>query len=146
MYNKPEATFMKRRNWSADEKLAIVLEGIKEKRLVAEICQEHQISQSLFYRWRDKFFEGGKNALTNNFKDNNVHEIEIDKLQKIIGKQTIQIEILKKRPSYSGQNNGSRDIKTKWLYYYRCLSYPGIFTKRLLCFTNPETSAGRKGH
>jgi len=40
MYNKPEATFMKRRNWSADEKLAIVLEGIKEKRLVAEICQE----------------------------------------------------------------------------------------------------------
>jgi len=102
MYNKPEATFMKRRNWTADEKLAIVLEGIKEKRLVAEICQEHQISQSLFYRWRDKFFEGGKNALTNNFKDNNVHEIEIDKLQKIIGKQTIQIEILKKTAELFG--------------------------------------------
>lgn len=93
---------MKRRNWSADEKLAIVLEGIKEKRLVAEICQEHQISQSLFYRWRDKFFEGGKKALTNNFQDNNVHEIEIDKLQKIIGKQTIQIEILKKTAELFG--------------------------------------------
>jgi len=93
---------MKRRNWSADEKLAIVLEGIKEKRLVAEICQEHQISQSLFYRWRDKFFEGGKKALINNFKDNNVHEIEIDKLQKIIGKQTIQIEILKKTAELFG--------------------------------------------
>lgn len=93
---------MKRRNWPADEKLAIVLEGIKEKRSVAEICQEHQISQSLFYRWRDKFLEGGKNALTNNYNNNNRHEVEIDKLQKIIGKQTIQIEILKKTAELFG--------------------------------------------
>ena len=107
---------MKRRNWSADEKLAIVLEGIKEKRPVAEICREHQISQGLFYRWRDKFFEGGKKALTNSFRDDNVYDAEVEKLQKIIGKQTVQIEILKKRPSCSGQNNGRGNIKAKWLY------------------------------
>lgn len=93
---------MKRRNWTADEKLAIVLAGIKEKRSVSEICQEHQISQGLYYRWRDKFLDGGKKALTNNFKDTNVYDIEIDKLQKIIGKQTIQIEILKKTAELFG--------------------------------------------
>ena len=93
---------MKRRNWSADEKLAIVLECIKEKRSVSEICQEHQISQGLFYRWRDKFLEGGKNALSNNYNDRNAHEAEVDKLQKIIGKQTIQIEILKKTAELFG--------------------------------------------
>ncbi len=93
---------MKRRNWSADEKLAIVLEGIKEKRSVSEICQEHQISQGLYYRWRDKFLDGGKKALTNNYKDTNTYDTEIDKLQKLIGKQTIQIEILKKTAELFG--------------------------------------------
>ena len=41
---------MKRRQFSVEEKLAIVLEGIKGKKSVADICREHQISQSLFYR------------------------------------------------------------------------------------------------
>jgi transposase-like protein len=87
---------MKRRNWSAEEKLIIILEGIKENRPIADICREHQISQGLFYNWRDKFLEGGKRALTNYLKDDNAYAAEIDNLQKIIGKQTIQIEILKK--------------------------------------------------
>ena len=87
---------MQRRNWSVDEKLAIVLEGLKEKKAVAEICQEHQISQSLYYRWRDKFLEAGKKGLTNGFGDDKLSKLEIERLQKIIGKQTIQIELLKK--------------------------------------------------
>ena len=34
---------MKQRKWSAEEKFAIVLEGLKGKRAVADICREHQI-------------------------------------------------------------------------------------------------------
>jgi transposase len=41
---------MKQRQWAADEKLAIVMEGLKEKRSVSEICREHKISQTLYYR------------------------------------------------------------------------------------------------
>jgi len=51
---------MKQRKWTVEEKLAIVLEGLKEKRSVAEICREHKISQTLYYRWRDRFLESGK--------------------------------------------------------------------------------------
>jgi hypothetical protein len=29
------------------------MEGLKEKRSVADICREHTISQTLYYRWRD---------------------------------------------------------------------------------------------
>jgi len=94
---------MKRRNWLVDEKLAIVLEGIKEKRSVSDVCREHQISQTLYYRWRDKFLEGGKKALVNGAGDDNVYKAEIEKLQKIIGKQTIQIEILKKTEELFGR-------------------------------------------
>lgn len=47
---------MKRRKWSASEKAHIVLEGLKG-RPVAEICNIHQISQSMYYAWRDKFHD-----------------------------------------------------------------------------------------
>ncbi len=56
---------MKKGNWTVEEKSAIVLEGLKEKRPVAEICREHQINQTLYYRWRDKFLEAGKKGLVN---------------------------------------------------------------------------------
>ncbi len=87
---------MKQRTWTAEEKWGIVLEGIKGNRSVAEICREHQISQTLYYRWRDKFLEGGKKALTNGASDEKAYRAEIERLQKIIGRQAIQIDILKK--------------------------------------------------
>jgi transposase-like protein len=45
---------MQRRKWDAPTKAMIVLEGLKGKP-VAEICTEHQISQSQYYQWRDQF-------------------------------------------------------------------------------------------
>jgi transposase-like protein len=45
---------MQRRKWDAKTKALIVREGLKG-RAVAEICPEHQISQSLYYQWRDQF-------------------------------------------------------------------------------------------
>lgn len=93
---------MRQRRWTADEKLAIVVEGLKERRSVADICREHKISQTLYYRWRDKFLEGGKRGLVNGAGDDNVYKAEIEKLQKIIGKQAIQIEILKKTEELFG--------------------------------------------
>lgn len=94
---------MKLRKWSADEKLAIVMEGLKERRSVADICREHKISQTLYYRWRDKFLEAGKRGLVNGGSDENGYKAEIEKLQKIIGKQAIQIEILKKAEELFGK-------------------------------------------
>ena len=87
---------MKRRNWSSDEKLAIVITGIRGEKTVSEICREYQISQSVYYKWRDKFLEGGTKALNGSIAVNNGHNAEIERLQKIIGKQTIQIDVLKK--------------------------------------------------
>lgn len=88
---------MKLRKWTAEEKMAIVLEGLRAQRSVAEICREHGISQTVFYRWRDRFLEGGQKALTNGAGDEvTVLRVEAEKLQRIIGRQTIAIEALKK--------------------------------------------------
>ena len=45
---------MQRRQWDAKTKARIVLQGL-QGRPVAEICNEHQISPSLYYQWRDQF-------------------------------------------------------------------------------------------
>jgi len=88
---------MKLRKWTSEEKMAIVLEGIKRQKSIAEICWEHQISQNLFYRWRDRFLEAGQQGLGSGIPNEaKALQAEIEKLQKIIGRQTIAIESLKK--------------------------------------------------
>ena len=60
---------MKRRVWAIEEKMAIVMEGIQGKTVVSEICRKNQISEALYYRWRDIFLEGGQEALENGKSD-----------------------------------------------------------------------------
>jgi transposase-like protein len=89
---------MKLRKWTAEEKMAIALEGFKGQPSVAEIWREHQISQTVFYRWRDRFLESGQKGLLNGGQTDETEALkaEVEKLQKIIGRQTIAIEALKK--------------------------------------------------
>jgi len=47
---------MKKRQWTSEQKLQIVMQGIKG-RLVSEICNEYQINQSQYYLWRDQFLQ-----------------------------------------------------------------------------------------
>lgn len=95
---------MKGRTWSAEEKLAIVLEGIKGAKPVAEICREHQIAQTQYSQWRDRFLEGGKRALTNGIP--NTEEAltrKIEKLERLIGQQVVAIELLKQTDDLVGR-------------------------------------------
>ena len=52
-----------RRSWTPDEKAEIVLAGLRGDRSVRDVCREHEISETLFYQWRDRLLEGGKAAL-----------------------------------------------------------------------------------
>ena len=82
-----------------------MLTGLKGEQSVAEICRQRQISQFQYYKWRDRFLKDDKNALAygDPFKKEALLKAEIERLQKIIGKQAVQIEVLKKPRSYSGQ-------------------------------------------
>ena len=88
---------MKNRKFDPETKVAIVLEGLKGDITVAELCRKYKISETIYYRWRDKFLEGGRKAFLCSEKDREKElEKRIAELEKIIGRQTIQIEILKK--------------------------------------------------
>lgn len=97
---------MKTRKWNGETKFAIVMEGLRGVKPVAEICREHQISQTQYYKWRDKFLEGGKHALTNGQRDDvPVYEQKIETLEKIIGKLTIENATLKKTDALFGRRS-----------------------------------------
>src|SRR5438874_12511877 len=53
----------KYRSWTAKQKLEIVLAGLKGDRSVRDVCREHGVSETLYYGWRDKLFEAGREAL-----------------------------------------------------------------------------------
>lgn len=52
-----------RRKFSAEEKIRIVLEGLKGETSVAELCRREGIVSNLYYRWSKDFLEAGKKRL-----------------------------------------------------------------------------------
>jgi transposase len=51
---------MTRRKFSAEEKIRIVLEGLRGEESIAELCRREGIVQNLYYRWSKDFLEAGK--------------------------------------------------------------------------------------
>jgi len=90
------------RRWTAEEKIAIVLERLGGQSSLGEICREHQISKAQYYRWRDKFLEDGQKVLSNGGRADEVKVLRamVAKLKKIIGRQAIAIELLKKTDEF----------------------------------------------
>src|SRR5205814_8508167 len=52
-----------RRHHSAEEKIRIVLEGLRGEDSIAELCRREGIVQNLYYRWSKEFLEAGKKRL-----------------------------------------------------------------------------------
>jgi transposase len=57
-----------RRKFSAEEKIRIVLEGVRGEIPVAELCRRERISPTIYYRWSKSFLDAGKNGLTRDVK------------------------------------------------------------------------------
>jgi transposase len=53
----------KYRSWTAQQKLEIVMAGLRGDRSVREVCREHAISETLYYGWRDQLLEAGRERL-----------------------------------------------------------------------------------
>ena len=86
----------KYRTWTVAQKLEIVLAGLRGEMSVAEVCREHQISETLFYTWREKLLEGGAERLSG--KEERAELVELRKrvrdLERTLGRKTYELEIL----------------------------------------------------
>jgi transposase len=53
-----------RRHYSAEEKIRIVLEGLRGEDSIAELCRREGINSNVYYRWSKEFLEAGKKRLS----------------------------------------------------------------------------------
>ena len=51
-----------RRQYSAEEKIRIVIAGLRGEDSIAELCRKESINQNLYYRWSKDFLEAGKSG------------------------------------------------------------------------------------
>jgi transposase len=57
-----------RRKYSSEEKIRIVLEGLRGEESIAELCRREGISSNLYYSWSREFLDAGKRRLTGDTK------------------------------------------------------------------------------
>jgi len=91
-----------RRKFSSEEKIRIVLEGLKGEESITEICRREGIVPGLYYRWSKDFIEAGKKRL-NGDTEREANTIEVKELRKesqdlktIVAEQALDIRVLKK--------------------------------------------------
>lgn len=84
---------MKRRQWKAETKAMIVLEGLKG-RPVTELCNAHQISQAQYYQWRDQFLTNAGRAFETQTLDQRLAHLQQEnaKLKTLIGDLTVELK------------------------------------------------------
>lgn len=85
---------MKKRTWTSQEKLRIVLEGLSGQIEITKLCAKYQIANTQYYLWRDQLLKHGHQAFeTKNISKKEQHlEQEVHKLKKIIGDLTVELK------------------------------------------------------
>ncbi|MBG0784472.1 MAG: transposase [Anaerolineaceae bacterium] len=101
----------KYRTFTPDFKLDTVMEGIRGEKSIAQICRERKIKDTQYYKWREMFLKNAADIFDGQNGDPNKELKErIAELEQMIGKLTMENEILKKAKSWLGstyRNNGS---------------------------------------
>jgi transposase-like protein len=84
---------MKKRHWTSEQKLQIVMQGIKG-RAIAEICNEYQISQGQYYKWRDQFLANAGKVFEQAQQSQKEQRLEREneRLKKVVGELTLELK------------------------------------------------------
>ena len=91
-----------RKQYSAEEKIRIVLEGLRGEDSIAELCRRERIADSLYYKWSKEFLEAGKRRLTGDTSraatTDEVRDLrqEARELKEVVAEQALELRLLKK--------------------------------------------------
>jgi len=99
-----------RRQFSAEEKIRIVLEGLRGEDSIAELCRKEGIAQNLYYRWSKEFLEAGKKRLAGDIaREATSDEVktlrtEARQLKEALAEVTLENRLLKKSVIADGED------------------------------------------
>lgn len=91
-----------RRKHNAEEKIRIVMEGLRGEQSVAELCRREGIAQSLYYKWSKEFLEAGQARLAGDTKreasSQDVKDLrgENEQLKQLVAELALKNRVLKK--------------------------------------------------
>jgi len=99
-----------RRHFSAEEKIRIVLDGLRGEESIAEICRREGIASSMYYGWSKEFLEAGKKRLAGDTAraatSDEVKALrrEALSLKEAVADLTLENRLLKKSMNADGEN------------------------------------------
>ena len=91
-----------RRKFNLEEKISIILEGLKGEESIAAICRREGIAPSLYYKWSKSFLEAGKQRLKGDtIREANSDEVseirkENEQLKQLVAELSLKNRVLKK--------------------------------------------------
>jgi len=91
-----------RRKFSSEEKIRIILEGLRGEDSIAELCRREGINANLYYRWSKDFLEAGKKRLQGDtVREANSGEVtglrqENEQLKQLVAELSLKNRVLKK--------------------------------------------------
>ena len=91
-----------RKQYSAEEKIRIVLDGLRGEASIAELCRREGIAESLYYSWSKEFLEAGKRRLAGDTAraassdEVKVLRQEARTLKEVVAEQALELRLLKK--------------------------------------------------
>lgn len=98
-----------RKKYTAEEKIRIVLEGLRGETPITELCRREGINSNLYYRWSKEFLEAGKERLNGNTqRQADSGEVkglrqENEQLKQLVAELALKNKVLKK--SLTGLEN-----------------------------------------
>ena len=99
-----------RRQYSAEEKIRIVLEGLRGKESISELCRREGIAASMYYGWSKEFLEAGKRRLAGDTAraatSGEVKDLrhETSALKEVVADLTLENRLLKKSMNGDGED------------------------------------------
>ena len=91
-----------RRKYSAEEKILVVIAGLRGNHTIAELCRREGINQNLYSKWSKEFLEAGKERLAGDTKreaiSDEVNELrlETEQLKQLVAELALKNRVLKK--------------------------------------------------
>ena len=99
-----------RRHFSAEDKIRIVLEGLRGEESIAELCRREGIASSMYYGWSKEFLEAGKKRLAGDTAraatSDEVKDLlrEATALKEVVADLTLENRLLKKSMTGDGES------------------------------------------
>ena len=100
-----------RKQYGAEEKIRIVLEGLRGEDSIAELCRREGIAQGVYYKWSKDFMEAGKRRLAGDTsRAANTDEVrdlrrEARDLKEVVAEQMLEMRLLKKSMIGDGEGD-----------------------------------------